>query len=305
MVLGFGIGTAIGVAAGLFHMINHAIYKSGLFLTAGAIERQTGKRDIGDLGGLSKVMPITFIAALVFAMSISGVPPFNGFASKWMIYQGLIEFGAGDGIASSLWMVWLGLAVLGSALTLASFIKFIGGIFLGRREPWLDKIREVPFMMWAPMAILALFCVLFGVFATEIVIPRLFTPVIGAFTFSGLWSSSFVSLLVLISIILGLLIYLALGKKKFRTEESFIGGESMEKLGASYPAPEFYKTFTEFGLFSRIYKRAEEKAFDIYDLSKGAVLWLSGRLSNAHTGVLPGYVIWVCAGLIILLLIMI
>jgi NADH:ubiquinone oxidoreductase subunit 5 (subunit L)/multisubunit Na+/H+ antiporter MnhA subunit len=305
MVLGFGIGTAIGVAAGLFHMINHAIYKSGLFLTAGAIERQTGKRDIGDLGGLSKVMPITFIAALVFAMSISGVPPFNGFASKWMIYQGLIEFGAGDGIASSLWMVWLGLAVLGSALTLASFIKFIGGIFLGRREPWLDKIREVPFLMWAPMAILALFCVLFGVFATEIVIPRLFTPVIGAFTFSGLWSSSFVSLLVLISIILGLLIYLALGKKKFRTEESFIGGEAMEKLGASYPAPEFYKTFTEFGLFSRIYKRAEEKAFDIYDLSKGAVLWLSGRLSNAHTGVLPGYVIWVCAGLIILLLIMI
>jgi formate hydrogenlyase subunit 3/multisubunit Na+/H+ antiporter MnhD subunit len=305
MVLGFGIGTAIGVAAGLFHMINHAIYKSGLFLTAGAIERQTGKRDIGDLGGLSKVMPITFIAALVFAMSISGVPPFNGFASKWMIYQGLIEFGAGDGIASSLWMVWLGLAVLGSALTLASFIKFIGGIFLGRREPWLDKIREVPFLMWAPMAILALFCVFFGVFATEVVIPRLFTPVVGAFTFSGLWSSSFVSLLVLISIILGLLIYLALGKKKFRSEESFIGGETMEKLGASYPAPEFYKTFTEFGLFSRIFKRAEEKAFDIYDLSKGAVLWLSGRLSNAHTGVLPGYVIWVCAGLIILLLIMI
>ena len=305
MVLGFGIGTAIGVAAGLFHMINHAIYKSGLFLTAGAIERQTGKREIGDLGGLSKAMPITFIAALVFAMSISGVPPFNGFASKWMIYQGLIEFGAGDGIASSLWMVWLGLAVLGSALTLASFIKFIGGIFLGRREPWLDKIREVPFLMWAPMAVLALFCILFGVFATEVVIPRLFTPVVGTFAFSGLWSSSFVSLLVLISIILGLLIYLATGKKKFRTEESFIGGETMEKLGASYPATEFYKTFTEFNLFSKIFKRAEKKAFDIYDLSKGFVLWLSGKLSSAHTGVLPGYVIWVCAGLIIMLLIMI
>ena len=159
--------------------------------------------------------------------------------------------------------------------------------------------------MWAPMAILALLCVLFGVFATEVVIPRLFTPVVGAFTFSGLWSSSFVSLLVLISIILGLLIYLALGKKKYRTEESFVGGETMEKLGASYPTPEFYKTFTEFGLFSKIYKRAEEKAFDIYDLSKGAVLWLSGRLSSAHTGVLPGYVIWVCAGLIIMLLIII
>jgi formate hydrogenlyase subunit 3/multisubunit Na+/H+ antiporter MnhD subunit len=93
MVLGFGIGTAIGFAAGLFHMINHAIYKSGLFLAAGAIERQTGKSDIGDLGGLSKVMPVTFAAAIIFAMSISGVPPFNGFASKWMIYQGIIDFG--------------------------------------------------------------------------------------------------------------------------------------------------------------------------------------------------------------------
>ena len=77
-------------------------------------------------------MPITFFASLIFAMSISGVPPFNGFASKWMIYQGIIDLGAGEGIASSLWIVWLGLAVLGSALTLASFIKFIGGITLSQ-----------------------------------------------------------------------------------------------------------------------------------------------------------------------------
>jgi len=305
MVLGFGIGSVIGFAAGLFHMVNHAIYKSGLFLAAGAIERQTGKSDIGDLGGLSKAMPLTFAAAIIFAMSISGVPPFNGFASKWMIYQGIIDFGAGEGPASSLWIIWLGLAVLGSALTLASFVKFIGGIFLGRRDPAMANIREVPFLMWFPMAVLALFCVIFGVFATGIIIPKLFTPVVGAFTFSGLWSSSFVSLLVLISIILGFLIYLATGRKKFRTEENFIGGESADKLGASYPATGFYKTFSEFRLFSRIYEKAEEKAFDIYDLSKKAVFWLSGGLSNAHTGLLPGYVIWVCAGLIIMLLIMI
>ncbi|MDZ7635835.1 MAG: proton-conducting transporter membrane subunit [Bacteroidales bacterium] len=304
MVLGFGIGTAVGFAAGLFHMINHAIYKSGLFLTAGAIERQTGKSDIADLGGLAKAMPVTFVAALIFAMSISGVPPFNGFASKWMIYQGIIEFGSGEGIASRMWIIWLGLAVFGSALTLASFVKFIGGIFLGRRDPAMANIKEVPIMMWVPMAILALACVIFGVFATGIIIPKLFTPVVGSFIFNGLWSSSFVSLMVLISIVLGLLIYLATGKKKFRTEENFIGGENKEKLGASFPATEFYKTFTEFKLFSRIYKKAEGKAFDIYDLSKKGVFWLSERLSNAHTGVLPGYVIWVCAGLIIMLLIM-
>ena len=83
----------------MFHMINNAVYKSGLFLAAGAVERQTGKNDIGDLGGLSKAMPVTFAASLIFAVSISGVPPFNGFASKWMIYQGIIESGTGSGIA--------------------------------------------------------------------------------------------------------------------------------------------------------------------------------------------------------------
>jgi multicomponent Na+:H+ antiporter subunit A len=305
MIVGFGLGSLVGIAAGLFHMINNALYKSGLFLSTGAVERQTGKSDITELGGLSKAMPVTFIASLIFAMSISGVPPLNGFASKWMIYHGIINFGSGEGIASSLWIVWLGLAVLGSALTLASFIKFIGGIFLGRRDPAIAKISEVPFLMWLPMAVLALFCVIFGVFATGIIIPKLFTPVVGSFTFNGLWSSSFVSLLVLISIILGFLIYIATGRKKFRTEDNFIGGENKEKLGASFPAPEFYKTFSEFRLFSRVYEKAEEKAFDIYDLSKKAVFWLSGGLSNAHTGVLPGYVIWVCAGLIIMLLIMI
>jgi formate hydrogenlyase subunit 3/multisubunit Na+/H+ antiporter MnhD subunit len=244
MILGFGLGSVIGVAAGLFHMINNAIYKSGLFLSAGAVERQTGKSDIGELGGLSKAMPVTFFASLIFAMSISGVPPLNGFASKWMIYQGIIDFGTGEGIASSLWVVWLGLAVLGSALTLASFIKFIGGIFLGREEPALSKIKEVPVLMWLPMAVLALFCIVFGVFATGWVVPKLFMPVTGTFTFSGLWNSSFVSLLVLISIILGLLVYLATGKKKFRTEDSFIGGEKIQDR-AAYPATEFYKTFTE------------------------------------------------------------
>jgi len=87
-----------------------------LFLSAGCVEYRTGKEEIDDLGGLSKTMPVTFIASLVFALSISGVPPFNGFASKWMIYQGIIDFGNGAAIANKLWVVWLGLAVLGSAL---------------------------------------------------------------------------------------------------------------------------------------------------------------------------------------------
>lgn len=304
MILGFGLGSMIGVAAGLFHMINNAIYKGGLFLSAGCIEYRTGENNIDELGGLSKAMPVTFAASLIFAMSISGVPPFNGFASKWMIYQGIIESGTGTGIADKLWIFWLALAVLGSALTLASFIKFIGGIFLSRNKPALEKVGEVPFLMWVPLAILAIFCIVFGVFATQFVVPKLIMPVSGEFQFTGFWDSSFVSLLVLVSIILGFVLYLATGIKKIRSDDSFIGGEKMQEL-TGYHTPEFYKTIEEFSFFSWVYKKAEEKWFDIYDLSKQFVLRFSHQLSEAHTGVLTGYVIWVFAGLIIMLLIMI
>jgi formate hydrogenlyase subunit 3/multisubunit Na+/H+ antiporter MnhD subunit len=304
MIIGFGLGSMIGVAAGLFHLINNAIYKSGLFLSAGCVEYRTGKEEIDDLGGLSKTMPVTFIASLVFALSISGVPPFNGFASKWMIYQGIIDFGNGAAIANKLWVVWLGLAVLGSALTLASFVKFIGGIFLGRRRTEFESVREVPPLMYLPMVVLALLCVVFGVAATNLIVPKLFMPVSGKFQFTGFWDSTFVSFLVIISFVLGILIYLASGIKKFRIDDSFIGGEKTQDQ-SSYPAPEYYKTISEFGFFSWMYKKAEEKWFDIYDLAKQFVLWVSHQFSEAHTGVLPGYILWVFAGLIIMLLIMI
>jgi NADH:ubiquinone oxidoreductase subunit 5 (subunit L)/multisubunit Na+/H+ antiporter MnhA subunit len=304
MVLGFGLGSTIGVAAGLFHMINHALYKSGLFLSAGCIEYRTGKENIEDLGGLSKAMPLTFFSALIFAMSISGVPPLNGFASKWMIYQGIIEFGKGTGIASELWIVWLGLAVFGSALTLASFIKFIGGVFLSRRKPEFANVREVPALMWIPLVVLAIFCIVFGVFSTNLVVPKLLMPVSGVFHFTGFWNSMFVSFLVLISVIIGIIIYLVTNIKRFRTDDSFIGGEKIQEQ-TGYPTPEFYKTVTEFRSLSWIYKKAEEKWFDIYDLSKKFVLGVSHLFSEAHTGVLPGYILWVFAGLIVMLLIMI
>jgi formate hydrogenlyase subunit 3/multisubunit Na+/H+ antiporter MnhD subunit len=304
MILGFGLGSFIGIAAGLFHMINHALYKSGLLLSAGCIEYRTGKENIDDLGGLSRAMPITFFSSLIFAMSISGVPPLNGFASKWMIYQGIIDFGVGSGLANKLWVIWLGLAVLGSALTLASFVKFIGGIFLSRRKTELGKVKEVPVLMWIPLIILSLFCISFGVFATNIIVPKFFMPVSGEFQFTGFWNSSLVSLLVLISLVLGIIIYLVTGLKKFRSEDSFIGGEKIQDQTA-YPTPEFYKTIGEIGFFSWMYKKAEKKWFDVYDLSKQFVLWLSHQLSEAHSGVLPAYVIWIFAGLIIMLLIMI
>jgi NADH:ubiquinone oxidoreductase subunit 5 (subunit L)/multisubunit Na+/H+ antiporter MnhA subunit len=301
MVIGIGMGTPLGVAAGLFHMLNNALYKSGLFLSAGNVENKTGQSDFAGLGGLSKAMPITFFAALIFAFSISGIPPFNGFASKWMIYQGIIDFGNGTGIANQLWIVWLALAVLGSALTLASFIKFISGIFLGRKKEKLAKVKEVNVLMWFPILLLALTCIGFGIFAGNYVVPEFFKGYTGEFQFVGVWQSTTVGILIILSIILGLLIYLIGNIKNFRTTDSFIGGETFREQ-TDFSVTEFYNTIKEIKPLTGIYKRAEKKWFDIYDLSKSLVLWLNKILSKIHTGVLTSYAMWIFAGIIIMML---
>jgi formate hydrogenlyase subunit 3/multisubunit Na+/H+ antiporter MnhD subunit len=302
MVVGIGLGTPLGIAAGLFHMLNHALYKSGLFLTAGSIEKRSGKEDLAKTGGLARNMPVTFFSAIIFAFAISGIPPLNGFASKWMIYQGIIDFGqAGSGIASQLWIIWLALAVLGSALTLASFIKFLSGIFLGRKRPELEKIREVSLLMWLPKLLLALTCIGFGVFATNWVVPRFFEPFAGTFSFTGIWESTAVTVLILLSIILGILIYLIGNIKNMRTAESYIGGESFREE-ASFSVTEFYNTIRELRPLRGIYNIAEKSWFDIYYLLKLAFLSTNKAFSKLHTGILSTYALWIIAGLVIMVL---
>jgi formate hydrogenlyase subunit 3/multisubunit Na+/H+ antiporter MnhD subunit len=303
MVVGLGLGTPLGLAGGLFHMINHALYKSGLFLAAGNIEAMTGKHDLDKLGGLSKTMPLTFISALVCALAISGVPPFNGFASKWLIYQGIIDFGREPGLANNLWILWLGLAVLGSALTLASFIKFISGIFLGRRPQNDANTKEASILMWLPCIILAIICTAFGILASQTVIPKIIMPLIGGFEYPGIWDSTAVSILILVSIILGGIIYLTVSAKRFRSDDSFIGGEQI-RPEHGYSVVEFYNTIREFRFLSAIYKRAEKKWFDVYELLKKVTLGFSKWLSMAHTGTLTFYAAWILAGLIIMLIVM-
>lgn len=303
MILGIAIATPLGIAAGLFHMINNALYKSGLFLTAGSIQDKTGQEDLDEVGGLSSRMPVTFFSALVFALAISGIPPLNGFASKWMIYQGIIDFGHGSGIASQLWIVWLAGAVLGSALTLASFIKFISGIFLGRRPEAFDNLREVNFLMWLPKLLLAIVCIGFGVFATNWVVPGLFEAYTGPFDFVGVWQSTTVSILVLVYIVLGVLIYLVGNIKNMRRADSFIGGEAIQDQ-AGFQVTGFYNTIREMRPLKDLYEIASRRWFDLYELLKKLFYALHLLFSKAHTGVMTAYVIWIFAGFIIIMLLL-
>ena len=93
MILGIGTAVPAGIIGGLFHMMNHAMYKSACSSPAGSVEKQAGTTDLSKLGGLVRRMPVTSICFIVAAASISGVPPFNGFFSKELVYDGALERG--------------------------------------------------------------------------------------------------------------------------------------------------------------------------------------------------------------------
>lgn len=156
MILGIGTGIPIGVVGGLFHMINHAMYKSCLFLTAGSVEKQAGTTDLHHLGGLWKVQPVTTVCFVIAAASISGVPPFNGFVSKEMVFEGALLLGSG-------YRIFFVAAVLGAFFTAASFLKLGHAVFFGKPDPQAKPIIEAHWTMTAPMMALAAACIFFGV----------------------------------------------------------------------------------------------------------------------------------------------
>lgn len=161
-----GLGSVLGVSAGLFHAMNHTIFKGLLFLTAGAVQHATGSLDLDELGGLSKKMPGTCALFLIGAASISGLPPFNGFASKWMIYQAAFEKAGETG--NFFFVVVCVAALITSVLTLASFIKVAQSVFFGQLNPKFANTREVSLGMRIPMWILAVLCILPGLFPDKV-----------------------------------------------------------------------------------------------------------------------------------------
>ncbi|MDO4990544.1 MAG: proton-conducting transporter membrane subunit, partial [Eubacteriales bacterium] len=157
-----GLASGLGFSAGLYHAMNHTLFKGLLFLAAGAVLHETGTTDLGKLGGLSKKMPHTTVLFLVGAFSISGVPPFNGFASKWMIYQATYQRAVETGNIGFLAVTVV--ALITSVLTLASFVKVTQSVFFGQLPAEYENVKEVPFGMRLAMGILAALCILTGLF---------------------------------------------------------------------------------------------------------------------------------------------
>lgn len=160
------VPAAVALAAGLFHVLNHAVFKSLLFLGTGSIYYTTHTRDMEELGGLIKRMPHTSLLFLVGAVSISAIPPFSGFASEYQIYQSLL--GLSYSKISGFWSVSGILAcaalALTGALAAACFVKAFGISFLALpRTQKATEAREVPWGMRLSMAPLGILCLVPGV----------------------------------------------------------------------------------------------------------------------------------------------
>jgi len=306
MIMGIGIGTSLGIIGGLFHMVNHILYKSCLFLTAGAVLYATNIKDIDRLGGLAKKMPVTFACATVAALSISGVPPFNGFASKWIIYQAALEASK----TNPLYIIYAVVGVVVSALTLASFVKYIHGVFLGSTRREIENVREVSWWMRIPMMILASGCIIFGV-APQIPLDNLISPAVGITigkpsalqygygfypmsTSIGMWGATVAASLMVMGIALGGLLYSISGRIQpkptlplsIEAAKPFLCGED---IPLSYSGGQFYGPFKR--LFKPLYRVEELGGFDLILLAIAKPFRrIFKKPSHGAAGI---YIVWV------------
>lgn len=162
---------SLGTAAALFHSINHGLFKSLLFLGAGTIDASAHTRDLSHLGGLAKSMPATMLFFVIGSAAICALPPLNGFASKWLIYQALFHLAceAHSAVSAGLSCAAIGLLALVGALAVACFTKAIGVSFLGRpRSREAEGSHEGTPAMLLSQGILAGACVLLGALAPSI-----------------------------------------------------------------------------------------------------------------------------------------
>lgn len=170
----FGVIALIGC---LYHILNHACFKSLLFFNTGSLLFRTGTRNLDRMGGMIRLMPITAGCAIVGALSIAGIPPFNGFVSKWLLYQSAIL-----GKPASVYLLYAVIAIFMSTVTLAYFVKYLGTAYLGTLpERFHNSPAGSPKSMEIVQLLLAAACFLLGIFPAPIILMllRVLQPALG------------------------------------------------------------------------------------------------------------------------------
>ena len=255
----------IALMAGIYHIINHASIKTMLFLSAGSLQYKTGHRDLDRLGGLGKYMPHTAVAAMVAGLAVAGIPPLNGFASKWFIYQSTLN----SGFAVPLILVCGLVALFTSLITLSMMVKYLGMSFLGQRLPENVKIgSDVPGTMKTAQYLLVAVMFLEGLLVVPIA-KVIYRAVIGFQTpsywpqFSSIINTSqwglalnfgeglvgfYKPLFVLIALaVLGLAAWIIWksGGAKQKVSDLWYSGEVQRPEAVRYYSGSYFKTFLQ------------------------------------------------------------
>jgi NADH:ubiquinone oxidoreductase subunit 5 (subunit L)/multisubunit Na+/H+ antiporter MnhA subunit len=233
----------MGVAGGLMHLVNHMLLKDTLFLAAGCILAQAHVVDLEDLGGLGRKMPWTMGMFLFAGMSIAGMPPLNGFASKWMIFQACLQSGH----------YLLGLAaLLGSLFTMAAILKFAHAAFMGEPTKISAPMTEAPACMLVAMGGLVGASILVGLFPGLLLVPiagiqqSLGLDVVvaswaGPLPGLGGWSNAPVAVLLAIIAAVGWL-YTRMGGSKVRQSSLHLCGNSFDLAESKMNVAGFFET---------------------------------------------------------------
>ncbi|KLO21969.1 NADH dehydrogenase subunit M [Marinitoga sp. 1197] len=245
ILIGLAMVDQTGFAGGMMHVFNHAMASAAMFLSFAAIAYRTGTTKISELGGLIKRMPVTFTAYLIAIISLAGIPPMSGFASKWLIYQGLIRKG-------NMFIAFA--AFFGSVGSFMYVFRPLAGAFLGQLSPKHKEIKEVPFWMQLPMLVISGLTILYGVYpglmlkyiakiqetvglkAIEVEGFKILTP-------NGMWDSWIVTLVFTIGFIIATILYFVLPKSKSvdlmdtYTSAEFIYDPDKYHYSSNYYAP--------------------------------------------------------------------
>ena len=276
-------------------MVNNAMYKSALFLTGGAIEQQTGTADLHKMGGIGRKMPITFTCFILCAAAISGVPPFNGFFSKEMIFDAALESN----------IIFYIIALVGAFCTAASFLKLGHAAYLGKPNKETENLKDPSVFMLIPMILISVGCLLFGVW-NALPLKTLIEPVLGAKmageTFAGHinWLLTSISMVVLL---LALLNHFY-GAKKTRSGLGAVdhihyapGLKQVYSLAESGKIDPYNVGAVIVGALAKLLYWMDRGVNWIYDgLSVNTAKAAAKGVSKAHTGSHWLYILWIILG---------
>ena len=166
--MGIGLGTDLALKAAIFHLINHAVAKSLLFISAGILTAYAGSRSIQKLGGIGRYAPITFSTFLIGVLAIEGLPPFNGFMSKFMLYTAFLEAGLAPLVV---------IIIVSTAIAMMAWMKVLFSAWLKKPEKPFENVKESSVVL-VPI-ILAVLCIALGLLA-PVIDKSILTPTVGS-----------------------------------------------------------------------------------------------------------------------------